>query len=1365
MKIRNTFNRLAVLTTALGAALAVTTAAFGQATVTWTGGTSGTGLDLGAATNWGGTLPSTANGDTGQFDNVAPGNLLLTYNGGLASGFGQSGINYVVTANQSGSVNISSPVSASANLAVLGLANQTANKSFSVGNTTANVLNIIWRPGNANQLHEFINNSTVANVIYPNVRLQSGGGVTHVLLFEGTGDWRITNNLVCANGAGTLIQKTDSGTLYWNGPSLSSALGNNNINSPITIAGGTVVLQNNTVLSPSGVGNTGSQNIENNGALFKYDAPSLTQILTGIISGVAPLQVANGTLTLSGANTYSGNTLLSGGTLVVNRAESLGISGPLGVGGTISFTGGTLQFSANNVYDYSPRFDTAAGQAYKFDSGGQSVIFTNNLASTGATFNKSGSGTLTLAGTSSYSGLTTVSGGRLVFQGAKTGVGNITVADGATLGVTAGTQVTPALLTVGSSSGATLGFNGVSSTVTPLMTAATLTTAGTITINVNSGTFAVGQSYPLMSWTAGSAPTVSLGTLNGAVGNLSIVGNTLKLNVTGLAYVWSGANNGNWDIATINWLLNGGSAAFVNGGAALFDDTATGETNVVLTAPISQAGVTVNSSSKIYSIASSGANVIAGSGGLTKNGNSTLTLSGGVNTYSGATILSGGRVSVGTLANGGAASDIGAAGSTAANLVFDSGTLQYTGGAASVDRLFTVSTGGGTIDASGSAALNLSNTGQVALSGTGARLFALTGANTDNNTLAASLGDNGGATSLTKSGAGTWVLLGNNTNTGSTTIAAGVLQIGTGGAGGSLGSGNITDNGSLVYNTSSTRTNGTISGTGSVTNNGSGTIILTGNSSYSGGTTINTGTLQVGNGGATGTLNAGSPVVNNGTLIYNSTGSFTMSGNGLISGTGNVIVRGAGNLFQALGANTYTGWTQIDPGATFQPAQGNQGALASSVVTNNGTLKLVRQDTGVFIYSGPIVGTGKLWVDANNVNNGDVTLTGTNTYTGGTFIANNGLILGDPSVPGGGTILGNVLFTNSTTPNDNPRRLVLNHPEDFTFTNLITYSTNLAFGNRGIVEQRGTGTLTLLANNDYPGGTVVSNGVLQVGNGGPTGAIGTGPVNINTRIDFNRAGTLSFGVNATFSGAGSLVQKGPGTLTINGTNNILGSVTVSNGTLFMNSDNFAIQNDVIAGTLGGTGAFYGPITLNAGTTLAPGDSAGAVGVLTAYGAVTIGGNVAVQINKSLVQSNDLVVAYGGVTKTGAGTLAVTNVGTAIVAGDKFTIFSQPVSGGASLTVAGAGVTWQNNLDSDGSITALTSGPTVNTNPPKLQVSVSGGILSLAWPTNLGWTLQTNSVGITASNQWFTYPGSATVTNVNITINPAKTNVFFRMVYP
>ena len=58
-------------------------------------------------------------------------------------------------------------------------------------------------------------------------------------------------------------------------------------------------------------------------------------------------------------------------------------------------------------------------------------------------------------------------------------------------------------------------------------------------------------------------------------------------------------------------------------------------------------------------------------------------------------------------------------------------------------------------------------------------------------------------------------------------------------------------------------------------------------------------------------------------------------------------------------------------------------------------------------------------------------------------------------------------------------------------------------------------------------------------------------------------------------------------------------------------------------------------------------------------------------------------------------------------------------------------------------------------------------MSLGWPTNLGWILQSNSVSLTTTNAWFNYPadGSVTVTNVTITVNPAKTNVFYRMLKP
>ena len=172
-----------------------------------------------------------------------------------------------------------------------------------------------------------------------------------------------------------------------------------------------------------------------------------------------------------------------------------------------------------------------------------------------------------------------------------------------------------------------------------------------------------------------------------------------------------------------------------------------------------------------------------------------------------------------------------------------------------------------------------------------------------------------------------------------------------------------------------------------------------------------------------------------------------------------MIVQGGG-LQKFIGANDYTGWTRIDAGSTFQPSQGNTGQLLSSVVTNNGTLKLVRQDTGVFIYTGPITGTGMVLKGLNNFNPGDVTLTGTNTYTGGTFIGGGAVIFGDGITPGSGAFVGNVIFTNNfDTSDDQPRTLTLNRFDDFTNSGSITANLFAAAqANLGILQLNGPAT-------------------------------------------------------------------------------------------------------------------------------------------------------------------------------------------------------------------------------------------------------------------------------------------------------------------
>src|SRR6202034_369302 len=94
----------------------------------------------------------------------------------------------------------------------------------------------------------------------------------------------------------------------------------------------------------------------------------------------------------------------------------------------------------------------------------------------------------------------------------------------------------------------------------------------------------------------------------------------------------------------------------------------------------------------------------------------------------------------------------------ASNLVLNGGTLQYTGGGVSINRQFTLGTGGGAGYSSWSGGLALTNTGSIAFTGTGQRVLTLTGTDTDTNMLASVLGDNGGATSLVKNGAGNWYL-------------------------------------------------------------------------------------------------------------------------------------------------------------------------------------------------------------------------------------------------------------------------------------------------------------------------------------------------------------------------------------------------------------------------------------------------------------------------------------------------------------------------------------------------------------------------------------------------------------------------------
>lgn len=230
-------------------------------------------------------------------------------------------------------------------------------------------------------------------------------------------------------------------------------------------------------------------------------------------------------------------------------------------------------------------------------------------------------------------------------------------------------------------------------------------------------------------------------------------------------------------------------------------------------------------------------NEVDGSGltSVTQTGTGTWRLSNVANTYAGATNFgasgSGGVLEAVKLQNGGLASSIGMSSNANSGMVFSGGTLRYVGSGDSTDRTFTLGAASGTLDASGTGAVVFGRSTSINLSSTGvARTFGLTGSNTNDNRLHLTLADAGaGATSLSKTGNGKWILSNTSTYTGTTDISAGTLIVGDGINGGALGNTAVTVHGT-----------GTLGGSGSI----AGTVALSAGGTLAPGNSI--GTLATG---------------------------------------------------------------------------------------------------------------------------------------------------------------------------------------------------------------------------------------------------------------------------------------------------------------------------------------------------------------------------------------------------------------------------------------------------------------------------------------------------------------------------------------
>ncbi|HMP58783.1 MAG TPA: autotransporter-associated beta strand repeat-containing protein [Gemmatales bacterium] len=970
----------------------------------------------------------------------------------------------------------------------------------------------------------------------------------------------------------------------------------------------------------------------------------------------------------SAAPTINLNQAITVGRLFI---DDTGGSGDVGV--SISPNGGSLTFNngASNA-----ELQTFGDASLNFIN--SNVTLTSNLNATiasnlaitgqisgGGALNKLGSGTLVFTNNNTYSGGTTVSAGMLQLGGGGTNgsiSGDVSVASGATLGVNRSNTLT--------FSGAISGAGGLlqDGAGTLVLTGAN-TYAGTTV--VSQGTLALGSGGSLAS----AAVTVN----TGAVLRFSLSGD----------YTYGGAISGggasqkttHGELTLTGTSTFSGGVVIDTGGLTLGDGGANGS---IACDVQNNANLNFNRSDvSIY------AGAISGGGNMFKMGAGTLILT-GTSSYTGNTNVNAGVLQIG---NGGTAGSI--ASPTINNnaaLTFNrSDSITYSGAISGAGSLTQSGTGTliftGTNTYSGGTTIS-AGTLQI---GSGGTTGSIAGDVLNNSALAFNRSDSitfsgviSGSGSLTKQGGGTLILTGANTYAGGTTVSGGTLQIGAGGATGAI-VGNIANNSGVTFNRSDDLTfSGTISGSGSLLKNGAGKLTLTADNSFAGGTLILAGTLQLGNGGATGSI-AGD-IGNFGALIFNRTGSMDYSG--VISQNG-TLTQQAGTL-RLGGANTYTGLTTISSGVLTIGTGGATGSIAGNVL-NNSTLIFNR--TADYSYGGNISGSGSIF----KVNTNTLTLTGTNTYAGTTHIEGGTLVFSSgASLGSGGTIRisgGTLRWGAGNTTDLSARTFFIDAGGATLDTNVnnITFASAIGNGGTGALTKVGTGTLILAGNNSYTGGTTISAGTLQIGGGGTTGSV-SGNILNNSGLTFNRSDHFTYA--GVISGTGTLVKDGSGTLTFTADHLFTNTTLVANGAL-------RLGDGGVSGSLVGDIVNLSALIFDRSGTLDYG------GVISGNGTVTKQGTGVVR----LTGAND----FTGLTTISGGALAIGNGGAtgAIVSNvhnNSTLIFNRTTD-----------YTYAGNIGGSGSVFKVNSNTLTltGTNSYAGTTHIEGGVLEFSSLANLG----------------------------------------------
>jgi autotransporter-associated beta strand protein len=1009
------------------------------------------------------------------------------------------------------------------------------------------------------------------------VDVRSSGALVADGAYATLGAWLGSGRLDSASAGAVLITTNDSGAVSlasYPGVSIG-AIGSATLSGPVT----------------SGT------------AGYRFGGGDGVLTVTSTLAGGLPLTViGSGSVVLTGANAI-GSVSLAGGVL------QAGAAGALGASGTISFSGGTLQYSAANTTDYSARLSTAANQAVRVDTNGQSVSFATPLVSAGGSLTKLGSGSLTLAAAGTFTGDTRIVEGTLALQdrGAlQASVVNLATGDTGTLAFTAagsGGYVLGGLkgtrdLNAGANE-VSVGRSGSSTIFSGQLTAATLAKVGSGTLALsgltNVGAVAVSQGTVTLDFGTAAfnddivAPTASLRLAGGA---LRVAGGTSKSNSQSFA-----ATNVSTGAATI--VATSGSAG--NMTLNLGGLSRTGTAVATLTLPVSGQVTTptANTNGMLgpwLTVGGSTWAVSAGDGttagavtGLDTLSYGLLNIYGGSDTNNTETSTS--ETLLGALTTNSLRIAANAVGQT-----LDLGANQLTLSSGGLISMVSATATPVTITAAGG--------GLTAGDGVAAAELIVHQANSGGLTIAATIGNNGSAAvGLTKAGSGRLTLSGGNTFSGEVAVLAGRLGITTSDAVATASAATIYEGSGNQFTLDAAGVSVamplTIRGGGAVGFGALHAAISSGTATYAGPITI-TGSVQAGGhfgAGTGGTLELSGPIthaaagaaerfvtVRDGTVVLSGSGSsydeLRLTAGTLRLGRANTIPSGA---TMRIGDTGNASTTAILDLAGFDQqlagvANNLTGATSYSRITStsgSATLTLAIPSGSSNAYSGSF--TGGLAVSKQSA--GTLRLTGTSDLAGNLTVASGTLELA-VSQPQYGTVAGTSGVVRATGGTivvaaenalhgyaDGTRPYVIEAGGVLTTaSNVTTHATNVTLAG---------GTLASDAPNATYGSFVFTGSAnkLAVTDGATTSRITAQDVRFGTdgfTVEVNDgAAADDLVVSGWLGGSNGFQKTGAGRMVLASANTLTGTAAVQAGVLRL-ANGSALGSAVAAPLAGGT---------------------------------------------------------------------------------------------------------------------------------------------------------------------------------------------------